>query len=62
MRDLHTSGVITLIYIPTGEQLADALTKPVNQQIWDYFTTNLGLKFIDPNPNKKICKNKGYSK
>jgi hypothetical protein len=43
VRENFQKGSCQLVHIPTEGQLADALTKPVNQAIWSTFIQGLGL-------------------
>lgn len=43
VRSSNENGEINLQFIPTKKQLADALTKEISNQKWDYFIENIGL-------------------
>ncbi len=50
VRENHLSGAITLIYIPTAEELADPLTKAVDNVKWAQFIENIGLRDLTNQP------------
>jgi hypothetical protein len=46
VRKLRSSGVITLDYIPTAENLSDQFTKDLSQSVIDNASKELGLRPI----------------
>ena len=44
IRDLHKRNRIQVEYIPSGEMIADGLTKPLNKPIFNLFIGQLGLQ------------------
>jgi hypothetical protein len=46
VRKLRSSGVITLDYIPTAENLADQFTKSLSRSVIDNASKELGLRLI----------------
>ena len=49
MRDLITKGVITIIYVKSGENLADPLTKALARDLVQSTTKFMGLKILSAN-------------
>ena len=43
IRYMVQKGVVNLKYVPTEEQVADVLTKPLARVKFDYFRENLGV-------------------
>ena len=43
VRDMVEKGEIDLEFVPTNQQLADALTKPIPSPDWAKFTSRIGL-------------------
>ena len=43
VRDYVQRGVVQLSYTPTGEQVADILTKALGRTKFDYFREKMGL-------------------
>ena len=52
VRNANLNGETNLVYIPTEKQLADSLTKSVNNETWNYFVSQLGLRKINPNKDQ----------
>ena len=46
IREYNVNGHVDLYYVPTKEQLADALTKNTSFSILEYFCREIGL--VDP--------------
>ena len=46
MRENILNGNINLKYIPTTQQLADGLTKPLDTTKFKHYTSEIGLKLI----------------
>ncbi|KFD50056.1 hypothetical protein M514_09016 [Trichuris suis] len=44
LRDLYESGIVSLIYCPSSEMLADVLTKPLDKDKFDHHLKQLGLQ------------------
>lgn len=44
IQDELNKGEVELVYIPTCDNTADVLTKPLNKQKQKLFTSNLGLR------------------
>jgi hypothetical protein len=43
-RDQQAAGKIEVVYVPTSDQVADGLTKPLDTFKHRHFTTSLGLR------------------
>jgi hypothetical protein len=43
IREKYQQGISKLLYVPTKNQIADGLTKPIDLSKWQDFTTSLGL-------------------
>ena len=43
IRDIVQKGAVKLKYVPTEEQVADVLTKPLSHVKFEYFQENLGV-------------------
>jgi hypothetical protein len=46
VRDLVLNNRMEISYIPTGEMLADGLTKPLNKPMFESFVRGIGLRAI----------------
>ena len=44
IRDMVQKGAVELQYIPTDDQTADVLTKPIPRVIFEYFRGRLGVE------------------
>jgi hypothetical protein len=44
LRDQVVKKVVEVVYVPTGDQLADILTKPLGKVLVQKFVQLLGLK------------------
>ena len=47
IRDMVQKGAVKLKYVPTEEQVGDALTKPLARVKFEYFQENLGVVWKD---------------
>jgi len=47
VRELILKGVITIIYVKSGDNLADPLTKPLKREVVRNTTKGMGLKIIE---------------
>jgi hypothetical protein len=54
VRENFLNETINLIYCPTEEQLADGLTKAVNNDIYTRFIQGLGLKALNNEAKEEI--------
>ena len=43
IQDMVQKGVVKLKYVPTEEQVADVLTKPLSSEKFEYFQDKLGV-------------------
>ena len=43
IQDMVQKGIVKLKYVPTEEQVADVLTKPLSHVNFEYFQDNIGV-------------------
>ena len=60
IRDLEEQGKISVSYIPTGDMIADGLTKPLQRVAFGRFRSLLGVTSLEePKQGPKSCSQEG---